>query len=128
MLGVLNIHMVMLSCVGDLLEDSAWNIALFNTGITAPGNDAVLTGHAVAKSQYMHQITKSLHVPCTSLWHAPTPNGLNQILPKVHQVLKCEKQVWSRKGWWFPHNGHFFDVLWLFKKTFVDLLILAVFL
>ena len=57
MLGVLHIEMVMLGCLGDLLEDSGWTVALSNSGITSPGNDALLTGHDVAKTKYMHQVT-----------------------------------------------------------------------
>ena len=45
MLGALHIEMVMLGCLGDLLEDSGWTVALSNSGIISPGNDALLTGH-----------------------------------------------------------------------------------
>ena len=57
MLGALNIEMVMLGCLGDLLEDSGWTFALSNSGITSPRNDAFLTVHDVAKTKYMHQVT-----------------------------------------------------------------------
>ena len=56
MLGALHIEMVMLGCLEDLLEDSGWTVALSNSGITSPGNDALLTGHVV-KTKYMHQMT-----------------------------------------------------------------------
>ena len=51
MLGALHIEMVMLGCLGDLLEDSGWTVALSNSGIISPGNDALLTGHDVAKTK-----------------------------------------------------------------------------
>ena len=57
MLGALHIDMVMLGCLRDLLEDRWWTVALSNSGITSPGNDARLTGHDVAKTKYMHQVT-----------------------------------------------------------------------
>ena len=57
MLGALHIEMVMLSCIGDLLQDSGWTIALSNSGVTSPGNDSLLTGHNVAKTKYTHQVT-----------------------------------------------------------------------
>ena len=53
MLGALHIEMVMLGCLGDLLEDSGWTVALSNSGIISPGNDALLTGH---DAKYMHQV------------------------------------------------------------------------
>ena len=56
MLGALHIEMVMLGCLEDLLEDSGWTVALSNSGITSPENDALLTGHVV-KTKYMHQMT-----------------------------------------------------------------------
>ena len=56
MLSALYIEMVMLGCLGDLLEDSGWTVALSNSGITSPGNGALLTGHVV-KTKYMHQVT-----------------------------------------------------------------------
>ena len=57
MLGALHIEIVMLGCLGDLLEGSGWTVALSNSGITSPGNDALITGHDVAKTKYMHQVT-----------------------------------------------------------------------
>ena len=48
MLGALHIEMVMLGCLEDLLEDSGWTVALSNSGITSPGNDALPTGHDIA--------------------------------------------------------------------------------
>ena len=57
MLGGLHIEMVMLSCIGDWLEDSGWTIALANSGVTTAGNDSLLTGHKVAKTKYAHQVT-----------------------------------------------------------------------
>ena len=53
MLGALHIEMVMLGCLGDLLEDSGWTVTLSNSGIISPGNDALLTGH---DAKYMHQV------------------------------------------------------------------------
>ena len=55
-LGALHIEMVMLDCLGDLLKDSGWTVTLSNSGITSPGNDALLTGHDAGKTQYMHQV------------------------------------------------------------------------
>ena len=57
MLGALHIEMVMLGCLGDLLEDSGWTVALLNSEITSPGNDAFLTCHDVAKTKYLQQVT-----------------------------------------------------------------------
>ena len=57
MLGGLHIEMVMLSCIGDRLQDSSWKIALSNSEFTSPGNDSLLTGHGVAKMKYIHQVT-----------------------------------------------------------------------
>ena len=55
--------MVMLSCFSDVLENSGWTIALSKAGITTPGNDTLLIGHAVAKSKCMHQVTARASVP-----------------------------------------------------------------
>ena len=57
MLGNLYIEMVILSCLGDLLGDSGWTTALSNAGVTPPGNDSLCTGHAIAKTKYVHQVT-----------------------------------------------------------------------
>ena len=57
MLGALHIEMVMLSCIGDWLQDSGWTIALSNSGVTSSGNDSLLTGHDVANTKYAHQVT-----------------------------------------------------------------------
>ena len=51
MLGALHIEMVMLSCIGDWLEDSGWTIALSNSGVTSSGNETLLTGHKVSKTK-----------------------------------------------------------------------------
>ena len=57
MLSALHIEMVMLSCIGDLLEDSDWTTVLSNDGFTTRGNDALLTSHTVIKSKYMQEVT-----------------------------------------------------------------------
>ena len=63
MLGNLHIEMVIFSCLGDWLEDSGCTTALLNAGVTSPGNDSLYTGHAVAKTKYVHQVTaKALHI------------------------------------------------------------------
>ena len=63
MLGNLNIEMVILSCLGDRLEDSCWTTALSNAGVTSPGSDSLCTGYAVAKTNYVHQVTaKALYI------------------------------------------------------------------
>ena len=56
MLSALHIEMVMLSCIGDLLEYSDWTTVLSNAGFTTRGNDALLTSHTVTKSKYMQQV------------------------------------------------------------------------
>ena len=63
MLGNLHIEMVILSCLGDWLEDSGWTTALSNAGVTSPGNDSLCTGHTVAKTKYVYQVTaKALNI------------------------------------------------------------------
>ena len=50
-LGALHKEMVMLGCLGNWLQDSGWNIALSNTGVTPSGNDSLLSGQDVAIKQ-----------------------------------------------------------------------------
>ena len=50
-------EMVLLSCLGDWLQDSGWTTALLNTGVTSSGNDSILSGHKVGKTKYGHQVT-----------------------------------------------------------------------
>ena len=50
-------EMVLLSCLGDWLQDSGWTTALLNTGVTSSGNDSILSGHKVGKAKYVHQVT-----------------------------------------------------------------------
>ena len=57
MLGNLHIAMVTLSFLGDWLKDSGWITALSNNEVTSPGNDALCTGHAVAKTKCVYQLT-----------------------------------------------------------------------
>ena len=57
MLGALQIEIVLLSCLGDWLQDSGWTTALSNAGVTSSGNDSLLSGHEVGKTKYVHQVT-----------------------------------------------------------------------
>ena len=57
MLGALHIEMVLLSCLGDWLQDSGWTTALSNAGVTSSGNDSILSGHEVGTTKYVHEIT-----------------------------------------------------------------------
>ena len=57
MLGALHIEMVLLSCLGDWIQDSGWPTALSNAGVTSSGNDSLLSGHEVGKTKYAHQVT-----------------------------------------------------------------------
>ena len=57
MLGALHIEMVMLSCLGDWLQDSGWTTALSNAEVTSTGNESLTSGHDVAKTKYVHQVT-----------------------------------------------------------------------
>ena len=59
MLSALHIEMVMLSCLGDWLQDSGWTIALSNAGVTSSGNGSLLPDHDAAKTKYVHQVTTS---------------------------------------------------------------------
>ena len=59
MLGALHIKMVMLSGLGDWLQNSGWTIALSNAGVTSSGNDLLFSGHDVAKTKYVHEVTAS---------------------------------------------------------------------
>ena len=59
MLGTLHIKMVMLICLGKWLQDSGWTIPQPNAGITSSGNDSLISGHDVAKTKYVHQVTAS---------------------------------------------------------------------
>ena len=62
--------MVMLSCLGDWLEDSGWLTALSNADVTSPGNDSLCTGHSVAISKYAHQVTaKALYFLMRNAYH-----------------------------------------------------------
>ena len=42
-------EMVLLSCLGDWLQDSGWTTALSNKGATSSGKDSILSGHKVGK-------------------------------------------------------------------------------
>ena len=57
MLGAFHIEMVLLSCLGDWLQDSGWTTALSSAGVTSSGNDSLLSGHEVGKTKYVHQVT-----------------------------------------------------------------------
>ena len=55
--GALRIKMVILSCIGNWLQDSGWTIAHSNSGVTSQGSDSLLTGHNFANTKYAHQVT-----------------------------------------------------------------------
>ena len=57
MLDAIDIEIVLLSCLGDWLQDSGWTTALLNAGVTSSGNDSLLSGHEVGKTKYVHQVT-----------------------------------------------------------------------
>ena len=57
MLGSLHIEMAMMSIIGDWHEDNGWTIALSNAKVTSSGNQSLLTGHDVAQTKYVHQVT-----------------------------------------------------------------------
>ena len=57
MLGSLHIEMATLSFIGDWLQDSGWTTALSNSGVTTSGNESLLSGHNVASTKYVHQVT-----------------------------------------------------------------------
>ena len=67
--------MVMLGCLGDWLQDSGWTIALSNSGVTTSGNDSLLSGHDVAATKYVHQVTA-----CT----------LYNLMKQAFQQPKCD--------------------------------------
>ena len=56
-LYAIDIEIVLLSCLGDWLQDSGWTTALLNAGVTSSGNDSLLSGHEVGKTKYVHQVT-----------------------------------------------------------------------
>ena len=56
-LSVLHIEMVLLSCLGNCLQDSRWTTALSNAGVTSSENASLLSGHEVRKTKYVHQVT-----------------------------------------------------------------------
>ena len=56
-LGALHTEMVMLGCLGNGLQDSGWTIALPNSGVTTSANDSLLSGHDVAATKYVYQVT-----------------------------------------------------------------------
>ena len=56
-LSVLHIEMVLLSCLGNCLQDSRWTTALSNAGVTSSENASLPSGHEVRKTKYVHQVT-----------------------------------------------------------------------
>ena len=44
MLYAIDIEIVLLSCLGDWLQDSGWTTAVLNAGVTSSGNDSLLSG------------------------------------------------------------------------------------
>ena len=98
MLGALHIEMVMLSCIGDLLEDSGWTIALSNSGVTSSGNDSLLTGHDVANTKYAHQVTvMALHNLMKAAYqNSPLKNEKNFEDWRIHMETKSPQfKFWS---------------------------------
>ena len=57
MCGALHIEMVLLSCLGDWLQDSGWTTALSNAVARSSGNNSLLSGHEVGKTKYVYQVT-----------------------------------------------------------------------
>ena len=57
MLGSLHIEMVMVSTIGDWVDEGGWLELLANANVTGQGNNSLLTGKVVAKSKYCHQVT-----------------------------------------------------------------------
>ena len=51
--------MVILSCLGECLQNRGWTIALSNAGVTSSGNHSLLSSYDVAKTKYIYQVTTS---------------------------------------------------------------------
>ena len=75
MLGALQTEMVMLGCLGDWLQDSGWTIALSNSGVTTSGNNSLLSGHGLAATKFVHEVTA-----CT----------LYDLMKQANQQSKCD--------------------------------------
>ena len=73
MLGPLHIEMAVLSCLGDILEESGWTTALANANITSTGNEFLLSGHSIAKTKYAHQVTVFTHSELISMAYREWP-------------------------------------------------------
>ena len=101
MLGALHIEIVMLGCLGDLLEGSGWTVALSNSGITSPGNDALITGHDVAKTKYMHQVTAlALHQLMVSSYDEHIESKSPTDLPNFGEWKKIMESAYPQFQFW----------------------------
>ena len=74
-LGALQTEMVMLGCLGDWLQGSGWTIALSNSGVTTSGNNSLLSGHGLAATKFVHEVTA-----CT----------LYDLMKQAYQQSKCD--------------------------------------
>ena len=91
MLEKLHIEMVILSCLGYWLGDSGWTTAPSNAGVTCPGNDSLCTGHTIAKTKYVHQVTaKALDILMIDAFHKSSID-----VSKQHTFNEWRKEIES---------------------------------
>ena len=107
--SALHIEMVMLSCFGDVLENSGWTIALSKAGITTPGNDTLLIGHAVAKS---NACTKSLHVLQCQRMVCAYAKCIESNSTNSPPSLRTGEQLWSSKTHSFTFGPYHWPWSW----------------
>ena len=114
MLGGLRIEMVMLSCIGDWLEDSGWTIALASSAVTTAGNDLLLKRHKVAKTKYAHRVTAMALRISDQMGSDRIDCGWRQLAKAVSDfedstiLKKNEHTVYNHHG---NGHGHSIDML-----------------
>lgn len=63
-----------------LAGDSGWTTALTNIGVITSGNKSLYTGHDVAESKYVHQVTgKPLHILMKNAFNNYVHESTNQL-------------------------------------------------
>ena len=100
MFVALLIEMVLLSCIGDWLQDSGWTVTLLNGGVTQRNrNSSLLTSHDVANTKYYaHQATTLTlyNLMNTAFKYSGLTNGMNfEVWRDEMEIKSPQLQFWT---------------------------------
>ena len=94
MMGGLHIEMVVVNCLGDLVQGSGWEKLITEAKVTTSGKaQSLLKGKPITLSRYNHQVTAcALYIAKKKAYHNYRENtdSTGELLAEADWELRCE--------------------------------------